>query len=76
MTLYRLETLFPDELQQRLETNPTLVLTFGTVEWHSHHLPLGLDGIVGAALGEQIADRLRFVVGDGRDASDRKLSIA
>lgn len=62
MTLYRLETLFPDELQQRLETNPTLVLIFGTVEWHSHHLPLGLDGIVGAALGEQIADRLDAVL--------------
>ena len=46
MTLYRLEEMFPKEIQARLETNPTLILPFGTIEWHSHHLPVGLDGLV------------------------------
>jgi creatinine amidohydrolase len=57
MTVYRLETLFPQEIAGRLEARPILVLPFGTIEWHSHHLPLGLDGIVAEALGERIADR-------------------
>lgn len=55
MTVYRLETLFPDELTARLRDRPVLVLPFGTIEWHSHHLPLGLDGIVAEAVGERIA---------------------
>lgn len=56
MALHRLEALFPLELQSRLEERPILVLTFGTIEWHSHHLPLGLDGIVAERLGERIAE--------------------
>jgi creatinine amidohydrolase len=56
MALYRLETLFPVELQSRLDERPILVLPFGTIEWHSHHLPLGLDGIVAEGLGERIAE--------------------
>lgn len=62
MTIHRLETLFPDELQARLDAAPLLVLPFGTVEWHSFHLPLGLDGIVGEALGTRIAERLDAVL--------------
>jgi creatinine amidohydrolase len=53
--MYRLEELFPNELKARLAARPALVLAFGTIEWHSHHLPLGLDGIVAQALGERIA---------------------
>ncbi|HVU14133.1 MAG TPA: creatininase family protein [Phototrophicaceae bacterium] len=62
MTIYRLETLFPDQLDARIAANPTVVLSFGTLEWHSFHLPLGLDGLVAQALGEQIADRLDAVL--------------
>lgn len=62
MTIYRLEALFPGELQARLDTVPALVVPFGTVEWHSYHLPLGLDGIVAQAVGENIADRLDAVL--------------
>jgi creatinine amidohydrolase len=62
MTLYRLEELFPNELQARLDACPMLVMAFGTVEWHSHHLPLGLDGIVAAAIGERIAEAADAVV--------------
>ncbi|MBI1881629.1 MAG: creatininase family protein [Chloroflexi bacterium] len=55
MTIYRLEELFPDQLQVRLEACPVLSLPMGTIEWHSHHLPLGLDGLVAQAIGEEIA---------------------
>ncbi|MBC7813802.1 MAG: creatininase family protein [Burkholderiales bacterium] len=62
MTVYHLETLFPNELQSRIETMPVLVLPFGTIEWHSYHLPLGLDGIVAQGIGERIADGLDAVL--------------
>lgn len=62
MSIHRLETLFPDQLRERLSQSPILVLPFGTIEWHSHHLPLGLDGLVAAALGEQIADKADAVL--------------
>jgi creatinine amidohydrolase len=56
MTVYNLETLFPEQIQARLDTHPILVLGFGTIEWHSYHLPLGLDGLVAGAIVERIAD--------------------
>lgn len=49
--------MFPEEIAERLAARPLLVLPFGTIEWHSHHLPLGLDGLVAAGIGESIADR-------------------
>ncbi len=62
MTAYRLEELFPEQLEARLVECPILVLSFGTIEWHSHHLPLGLDGIVAAAIGDRIAAAAAAVV--------------
>ena len=62
MTIYRLETLFPVELEARLQNCPILVLPFGTIEWHSHHLPLGLDGIVAAGIGEATAQQAGAVL--------------
>lgn len=62
MSLYRLEELFPEQLQDRLTKVPILVLPFGTIEWHSHHLPLGLDGLVAQALGERMADKADAVL--------------
>jgi len=62
MTIYRLEMQFPDQVQARLAAVPVIVQPLGTLEWHSFHLPLGLDGLVGQALGEQIADRLDAVL--------------
>lgn len=55
MSLYRLEELFPEQIQQRLQAVPALVMPFGTIEWHSMHLPVGLDGIVAANICEKIA---------------------
>jgi len=55
MALYRLEELFPDQLQARLEACPMLILPMGTIEWHSYHLPLGLDVLVAQAIGEAVS---------------------
>lgn len=56
MSIHRLERLFPNEIKNRIAQNPVLVIPLGTIEWHSHHLPLGLDGLVAAAVSERIAD--------------------
>jgi creatinine amidohydrolase len=39
-----------------------LILPFGTIEWHSYHLPLGLDGIVAQALCTRIAEKTNAVL--------------
>lgn len=62
MQAYRLERLFPEELQERIARRPILVLPIGTIEWHSVHLPVGLDGIVAQAIAENIAARLSAVL--------------
>ena len=58
----RLETLFPKELERQLVTSPVLVLPYGTIEWHSHHLPVGLDGMVAKRMGEQMAEAMNAVL--------------
>ena len=48
---------FPRDIDRHLATRPSiLVQPMGTIEWHSHHLPLGLDGIVAEQLGRAIAE--------------------
>ncbi len=63
MTVYRLEELFPAELERRIAEKPLVVLPFGTIEWHSYHLPLGLDSLKAQSLCERIADRSDSVLG-------------
>ncbi|MBC8041675.1 MAG: creatininase family protein [Opitutaceae bacterium] len=58
----RLETLFPVELERHLAVSPVLVLPYGTIEWHSHHLPVGLDGLVAQRMGEQMAEAMNAVL--------------
>jgi creatinine amidohydrolase len=58
----RLETLFPRELERHIATSPVLVLPYGTIEWHSHHLPVGLDGMVAQRMGEQMAEAMNAVL--------------
>jgi creatinine amidohydrolase len=41
----RLELLRPAEIERALAENSTVYLPLGTIEWHSHHLPVGLDGL-------------------------------
>jgi len=58
-----LTELFPDEIAAALARAPILVLPLGTIEWHSHHLPLGLDGLVAADICGAIAEACDGVPG-------------
>lgn len=58
MSALDLARLHPDELEALLQDVPVAVLPIGTLEWHSHHLPIGLDGIVAEAVGVGVAARL------------------
>jgi creatinine amidohydrolase len=60
--IHRLEELDPTALQARLDARPVLVLALGTIEWHSRHLPLGLDLLKAQALAERTAERARAVL--------------
>lgn len=60
--LYQLTELRPAELAARIAAVPALVLPMGTIEWHSHHLPLGLDGLKAQALAEGVAERTGAVL--------------
>ena len=62
MTEHLLTELTPAALAQRLTDTPMLVLPFGTIEWHSHHLPVGLDGLVAGDLASAVADRCDAVL--------------
>jgi len=59
---YRLEELHPAALEQRLAEKPALVLALGTIEWHSHHLPLGLDLLKAGAIAERAAEKADAVL--------------
>ena len=58
----RLEELDPAGLEARLAEKPALVLALGTIEWHSHHLPLGLDLLKAQAIAERAADKADAVL--------------
>jgi creatinine amidohydrolase len=60
--IHRLEELDPSGLEARLAERPALVLALGTIEWHSHHLPLGLDLLKAAAIAERAAERAQAVL--------------
>ena len=54
-----LYTLTWPEIRRELEAGrDTIVIAFGAVEQHGHHLPMGTDSMLGDALGEAIAERL------------------
>jgi creatinine amidohydrolase len=58
-----LTELFPDEIAAALVRSPVLVLPLGTIEWHSHHLPLGLDGLVAGDICGAVAEACDGVCG-------------
>jgi creatinine amidohydrolase len=60
--IHRLEELDPAGLEARLDAVPALVLALGTIEWHSRHLPLGLDVLKAQALAERTAERAEAVL--------------
>lgn len=47
--------LTPDEFTRRLERCPVAYLPLGTLEWHSHHLPLGSDGLQSQGFFKKLA---------------------
>jgi creatinine amidohydrolase len=51
----RLSEMLPDELERCLGSTPLVVLPFGTIEWHSYHLPVGLDGLKADRICEGVA---------------------
>jgi creatinine amidohydrolase len=54
-----LYTLSWPEIREEMERGrDTVVVCFGAVEQHGHHLPLGTDSMLGDAVGRALADRL------------------
>jgi creatinine amidohydrolase len=51
----RLELLRPSEIRAAIEKNPTVYVPLGTIEWHCHHLPVGLDGLTAQGVCERAA---------------------
>lgn len=51
----RLAEMLPDELESSIAQLPMIILPFGTIEWHSYHLPVGLDGLKADAICERVA---------------------
>ncbi|MEJ0011047.1 MAG: creatininase family protein [Bauldia sp.] len=61
--MLNLAEAFPRDIDRHLaEHAPILVQPLGTIEWHSHHLPLGLDGIVAERLSRAIAEQADAVL--------------
>jgi creatinine amidohydrolase len=59
MGALELETLTWPEVRQEIDAGRgTIVVAFGAVEQHGHHLPLGTDSMLGDELSRRLADRL------------------
>ncbi len=54
--------LRPDQLAAQLARCPVAVVPWGALEWHSDHLPVGLDGLVATGVAAALAERLGAVV--------------
>jgi creatinine amidohydrolase/Fe(II)-dependent formamide hydrolase-like protein len=54
-----LYTMTWPEIRHELDAGrDTIVIAFGAVEQHGHHMPMGTDSMLGEALSEAIAERL------------------
>ena len=54
--------LRPDELEQRSMARPVAIVPWGALEWHSVHLPVGLDGLVAESIAGRLGERLGAMV--------------
>jgi creatinine amidohydrolase len=54
--------LRPDELEQAIAEHPIALVPWGALEWHSSHLPVGLDGLVAEAIAARVAARLGGII--------------
>ncbi len=58
----RLGLLLPFQIRERLAANPLVFIPLGTIEWHSEHLPVGLDALTAEGLCLRAADRIGGLV--------------
>jgi creatinine amidohydrolase len=58
----RLDRLLPYQIRARMQENPTVFIPLGTIEWHSEHLPVGLDALTAEGLCLRAADRIGGLV--------------
>jgi creatinine amidohydrolase len=58
----RLDLLLPFQIRGRLAANPLMFIPLGTIEWHSEHLPVGLDALTAQGLCLRAADRIGGLV--------------
>jgi len=54
--------LRPDQLAERIAAVPVAYVPWGALEWHSFHLPVGLDGFTAAHIAQRTAERTGGVV--------------
>ncbi|HEX6291334.1 MAG TPA: creatininase family protein [Herpetosiphonaceae bacterium] len=54
--------LRPDQLAAKLAEAPVAYVPWGALEWHSMHLPVGLDGLVAECIAERAVARTSGVV--------------
>ena len=53
----RLELLLPFQIREIIAAQPSAFLPLGTIEWHSEHLPVGLDALTAHGLCLRAAAR-------------------
>lgn len=53
----QIELLRPHQIQEALAQRSLIYLPLGTIEWHCHHLPVGLDALTAHGLCLRAADR-------------------
>lgn len=58
MAEVRISHLHPRELRERSSACALAWLPLGTLEWHGHHLPLGVDGILSEAIARRGAEQV------------------
>lgn len=49
--------LRPDQLAEQIEAMPVAYIPWGALEWHSFHLPVGLDGVTAEGIAQRVAER-------------------
>lgn len=54
--------LRPEQLAEKLAEAPIAYVPWGALEWHSMHLPVGLDGLVAECIAERAVERTGGVV--------------
>ena len=55
------ERMLPREIDSVLRERPIAIIPWGALEWHGHHLAVGLDAIKAGAIADAVADRLGAV---------------